>query len=70
MGNKKGLVWYLILFTDETKQNIFKVINCDSMVVMGYYLDVKPQLLSNFYHKLTKPRGILNLISITQNTKI
>ena len=70
MGNKKGLVWYLILFTDETKQNIFKVINCDSMVVMGYYLGVKPQLLSNFYHKLTKPRGILNLISITQSIKI
>ena len=70
MGNKKGLVWYLILFTDKTKQQIFKVINCNSIVEMGYYLDVKPQLLSNFYHKLTKPRGILNLISITQNIHI
>ena len=70
MGNKKNLIWYLILFTNDEKKDIFKVIKCSSIVEMGYYLDVKPQLLSNFYHKLTKPRGILNLISITQNTKI
>ena len=70
MGNKKDLIWYLILFTSETKQEVFKVINCYSIVEMGYYLDMKPQHISNFYHKLTKPKGILKYVGITQNIKL
>ena len=70
MGNKKGLVWHLILFTDETKQDVFKVIDCCSIVEMSYYLNMKPQTISNFYHKLSKPKGILKCIGITQNVKL
>ena len=43
MGNKKGLIWYLILFTDENKTEVFKTIPCETIKEMSYYLGVKPQ---------------------------
>ena len=54
MGNKKGLVWYLTLFDSETKENVFKVIACNSVKEMSYYLDMESQIVSNFYHKQIK----------------
>ena len=38
MGNKKGLIWYLILFTDESKTEVFKTIPCETIKDMSYYL--------------------------------
>ena len=70
MGNKKDLIWYLILFSNKEKSMIFKVLECRSVVEMGYYLNLKPQTISNFYHKLIKPRGVLEYCGITQNCKI
>ena len=70
MGNKKDLIWYLILFTNKKKQEVFKVIECNSILEMSYYLDMKPQTISNFYHKLIKPRGVLEYCGITQNHKL
>lgn len=70
MGNKKDLVWYLILFTSKEKNEIFKTIKCESIREMSYFLDIKPQTISNFYHKLIKPKGVLLYCNITQNTKI
>ena len=40
MGNKKGLIWYLVLFTDTTKTEVFKTIPCETIKDMSYYLDV------------------------------
>lgn len=67
MGNKKDLVWYLTLFDSEEKTNVFKVIACDSMKEMSYYLNMNPQVVSNYYHKQIKPRGVLKYCNITQN---
>lgn len=70
MGNKKGIVWYLILFTSTEKNEVFKVIKCGTIKEVAYLLDIKPSRVSNYYHKLTKPTGIFDLISLTQNYKI
>lgn len=70
MGNKKGLIWYLTLFDSETKENVFKVIACNSVKEMSYYLDMDSQIVSNFYHKQIKPRGVLKYCNITQNLNL
>jgi hypothetical protein len=59
MGNKKGLIWYLVLFDSKEKSNVFKVLECSSVKEMGYYLGMDSQVISNFYHKQIKPRGVL-----------
>ena len=70
MGNKKGLLWYCILFTSPEKTDIFKVLKCKTINEMSYYLDIESQVLRNFYHKQIKDRGILRYCSITQNLNI
>tara|TARA_R100000231_G_C5321727_1_gene163623 strand:- start:471 stop:683 length:213 start_codon:yes stop_codon:yes gene_type:complete len=70
MGNKKGLIWYLTLFTNEDKKEIFKTIPCYTIKEMAYYLDIEPSIVSNYYHKQIKARGILKLCNITQNLKL
>tara|TARA_R110000824_G_scaffold8686_4_gene39129 strand:+ start:10847 stop:11059 length:213 start_codon:yes stop_codon:yes gene_type:complete len=70
MGNKKGLIWYLTLFDSEKKENVFKVIACNSVKEMSYYLDMESQIVSNFYHKQIKPRGVLKYCNITQNLNL
>jgi len=70
MGNKKGLIWYLVLFTNEEKTEVFKTIPCNTIKEMSYYLDIKPQVISNYYHKQIKARGVLKYCSITQNLNI
>lgn len=70
MGNKKGLIWYLILFTDENKTEVFKTIPCQTIKEMSYYLDMPTQVISNFYHKQIKARGVLKYCNITQNLNL
>ena len=70
MGNKKGLSWFLILFTDTHKTEIFKTIKCSTIKEMAYYLDISPCIVSNYYHKQIKARGILKYCNITQNLKL
>jgi len=70
MGNKKDLVWYLILFTSIEKTEVFKIIPCNNIKEMSYYLDIKSSIISNYYHKQIKARGVLKYCNITQNLKI
>ena len=70
MGNKKGLLWYLTLFTNETKSEVFKTIPCKTIKEMAYYLDIDASIVSNYYHGQIKARGILKFCNITQNLKL
>jgi len=70
MGNKSGLLWYCIIFTNPEKNEIFKVLKCNTISEMAYYLDVPAQILRNYYHKQIKDRGILKYCKITQNLNI
>ena len=70
MGNKSNLVWYLTLFYDEEKTNPIKTIKCDTIKEISYLLNMKAQVISNYYHRQIKARGVLKLCSITQNHNI
>lgn len=70
MGNKSGLVWYLTLFYDLEKTEVFKTIKCDTIKEIGYLLDMNPQVISNYYHKQIKARGNLKYCNITQNLNL
>lgn len=70
MGNKKGLIWYCILFNNKEKSEICKVLKCDTISEMSYYLDIPAQTIRNFYHNNIKARGVLEYCNITQNLKI
>jgi len=70
MGNKSGLIWYLVIFTNEEKNEVFKVIKCNTIKEMSYFLDMDTQIISNYYHKQIKPRGVLKYCNITQNLKL
>tara|TARA_R110000823_G_scaffold196726_2_gene328021 strand:- start:1681 stop:1893 length:213 start_codon:yes stop_codon:yes gene_type:complete len=70
MGNKKGLLWYCVIFTNPEKSEIFKVLKCRTISEMSYFLDIQPQILRNYYHKQIKARGVLKYCKITQNLNI
>ena len=69
MGNKKGLIWYLTLFEEEDKINSIKTIPCNTIKEMSYYLNMKPQEISNYYHKQIRARGVLKYCNISQLIK-
>ena len=66
MGNKKSAVWIVEIFTNDTKQCLLKEYAFATVVEIAYVLDLKPSTVSNFYHKLIKPRGILHNVNIYQ----
>ena len=37
---------------------------------VGYVLNIEPQVISNFFHGLIKPRGILNNCVLYQSIKL
>tara|TARA_R110002096_G_scaffold312952_3_gene507251 strand:- start:670 stop:882 length:213 start_codon:yes stop_codon:yes gene_type:complete len=70
MGNKKGLIWYLTIFYDKEKSEPFKVLECNTIKDISYLLNMSPQVISNYYHKQIKARGVLEYCNITQNLNL
>ena len=60
----------MTIFDSVDKTNPFKIIKCDTINEMSYYLDVTPQVISNYYHNQIKARGVLKYCNITQNLKM
>lgn len=51
--------WVLWLFEDGDKIDLLKIMEFKTVKEMGYVLDVEPRNISNWFHGLIKPRGIL-----------
>ena len=51
--------WILWLFEDKDKSQLFKIMEFKTIKELSYVLDVEPQLISNWFHGLINPRGIL-----------
>ena len=66
MGNKKDKKWLLITFTDETKKEIFKMLEFNTINEIAYIVGLKPQEISNYYHKLINARYNLKYCDIFQ----
>ena len=59
--------WYLYLFEDEDKTEIFKIMKFNTISDMSDVVDIKPNILSNYFHGLIKPRGVLKYCMIYQS---
>ena len=59
--------WYVYLFESEDKTDIFKIMKFDTINEMSEVLNLKPAILSNYFHGLIKPRGVLKYCMIYQS---
>lgn len=59
--------WVVYLFTDTNKKEIFKIMEFKTIKEVAYCLDIDAQTISNYYHKLIKPRGILKNLILYQS---
>jgi hypothetical protein len=57
-------LWLLVIYYDKEKKEFYKKIECDTLEEIAYLLNKKIYDVSNVYHKITKPKGIFNYISI------
>ena len=51
--------WILWLFEDDDKKDLLKIMEFKTVKDIGYVLDLDPRLISNWFHGLINPRGIL-----------
>tara|TARA_R110000744_G_scaffold169809_2_gene287847 strand:- start:269 stop:478 length:210 start_codon:yes stop_codon:yes gene_type:complete len=59
--------WVVYLFESEEKTNIFKIMEFRSVNDISFCFDVPAQTISNCFHGLIKPRGILKNCVIFQS---
>tara|TARA_R100000781_G_scaffold87990_1_gene54167 strand:+ start:415 stop:621 length:207 start_codon:yes stop_codon:yes gene_type:complete len=51
--------WVLYLFEDEDKRELFKIMEFKTIKELSYVVNIEPQTISNWFHGLINPRGIL-----------
>ena len=59
--------WYVYLYEDKEKKDIFKIMKFDTINDMSKVMNLKPAVLSNYFHGLIKPRDILEYCVIYQS---
>ena len=62
--------WVLYLFQEEEKNEIFKIMEFKTIKEISFVLDMEPQIISNWFHGLINPRGILKRCSLFQSIVI
>ncbi len=60
--------WVLWLFEDDQKKDLFKIMEFKTIKEMAYVLNTDPRNISNWFHGLIKPRGILRNCVLYQTT--
>ena len=65
MGRTNNL-WILSLYYDTHKKEYIKTIELDTLRDLAYVIGVELYDVSNFFHKITKPKGIFEYITITK----
>ena len=61
--------WIVYLFTSEDKKDIFKIMEFRSINEISVVFDIPSQTISNCFHGLIKPRGMLKNCIIFQSVK-
>lgn len=57
-------LWVVIIYKDKEKTDYYKTINCYTLNQIAYLLDKKVYDVSNVFHKITKPSGIFEYLTI------
>ena len=57
-------LWVVIIYKDTNKEQCWKTINCNTLNQIAYLVDKKVYDVSNVFHKITKPSGIFQHLTI------
>ena len=66
----KKASWVLYLYEDDEKKELFKIMEFKTIKEVGYTLDIEPSIISNWFHSLINPRGILKCCSLFQTISL
>lgn len=50
-------IWLVAIYYDVDKKQLFKMIEFNSLREIAYCLDCEIYDISNFYHRISKPKG-------------
>ncbi len=59
--------WILYLYEDEEKKQLFKIMEFKTIRQLSEVLDIEAQIISNWFHGLINPRGILKSCLLFQS---
>ena len=62
--------WVLYLFEDEDKRELFKIMEFKTIRQLSYVMDLPSTIVSNWFHGLIHPRGILKNCVLHQSVVI
>tara|TARA_R110000851_G_scaffold157452_1_gene300316 strand:+ start:47 stop:250 length:204 start_codon:yes stop_codon:yes gene_type:complete len=51
--------WILYLFENDEKRDLVKILEFKTIKDVAFVLDIDSSIISNWYHNLIHPRGIL-----------
>ena len=66
----KRSAWVLYLFDDEGKKQLFKIMEFKTIKDLSYVLNIDSSIISNWYHGLINPRGILKNSTLVQSIPV
>ena len=66
MGRTNSM-WRIDIFYNTEKSDFIKTLNANTLREIAYLFDMEVYDISNFYHKITKPKGVLRYITLSKN---
>ncbi len=60
------MTWVLFIFRDLEQKDLIKILPLQSIKQVAYLVGLKPSEVSNFYHSLILPRGLLKYCKLIQ----
>tara|TARA_R100000654_G_scaffold45515_2_gene71653 strand:- start:3584 stop:3790 length:207 start_codon:yes stop_codon:yes gene_type:complete len=66
----KRSAWVLYLYEDDKKTEIFKIMEFKTIKELSYVINTSPSIISNWYHGLINPRGILKNCVLVQSIPV
>ena len=63
MGRTNSL-WVIQIYYDIGKKNFYKNIECNTLKEVAYITNSEIYDVSNFYHRITKPKGIFEYLTL------
>jgi len=62
--------WVLYLFEDDCKRELFKIMEFKTIKEISYVIDLPSSIISNWFHGLINPRGILKKCALYQTIPV
>tara|TARA_R100000388_G_C7222604_1_gene149855 strand:- start:630 stop:833 length:204 start_codon:yes stop_codon:yes gene_type:complete len=62
--------WILYLFENDEKRDLLKIMEFKTIKDVAFVLDIDPSVISNWFHGLINPRGILKNCVLHQSIVI